>query len=269
VREIDSVIALSVNVNKVALLRNARRGSVPDPVRAARICEDAGAHGITVHPRPDQRHIRPGDVYAIAEAISVELNIEGNPFSPAQGEYPGLIELVRRARPAQVTLVPDAVGQTTSDHGWDLDADAMRLEPIVAQLKSRGCRVSLFMDAVPERIGRARAVGADRVELYTEDYARAHAQGQGASIIRRYRDSALAASDAGLGVNAGHDLNLDNLTEFSTQVPGLLEVSIGQALIADALELGLAESVRRYLTCIARGEQARESVGPATSDRSA
>jgi pyridoxine 5-phosphate synthase len=267
VREIDSVIALSVNVNKVALLRNARRGSAPDPVRAARICEEAGAHGITVHPRPDQRHIRPGDVYAIAQSISVELNIEGNPFSPAQDAYPGLIELVRRARPTQVTLVPDAVGQSTSDHGWDLDADAARLEPIVAQLKSRGCRVSLFMDAVPERIGRAREVGADRVELYTEDYARAHAQGEGGSVLRRYRDSALAASAAGLGINAGHDLNLDNLTEFCAHIPGLLEVSIGQALIADALELGLAESVRRYLVCVADGEQLRDSGNADVPDR--
>jgi len=262
------VIALSVNVNKVALLRNARRGSAPDPVRAARICEEAGAHGITVHPRPDQRHIRPGDVYAIAQAISVELNIEGNPFTAAQGAYPGLIELVRRARPAQATLVPDAIGQTTSDHGWDLSADASRLQPVVAELKNQGCRVSLFMDAVPERIGKAREVGADRVELYTEDYARAHVQGEGGSVLRRYRDSALAASAAGLGINAGHDLNLDNLTDFSAQIPGLLEVSIGQALIADALELGLAESVRRYLACVARGEQIRESGGLGAPDRS-
>jgi pyridoxine 5-phosphate synthase len=255
------VISLSVNVNKVALLRNARRGHAPDPVRAARICEEAGVQGITVHPRPDQRHIRPGDVYAIAQAISIELNIEGNPFSAPQDSYPGLLELVRRAHPSQVTLVPDAVGQSTSDHGWDLATDAERLTPVVAQLKEQGCRVSLFMDAIPDRIARARETGADRIELYTEDYARAHAQGAAGSVLRRYREAAMAAEAAGLGINAGHDLNLDNLGDFCAQVPGVLEVSIGQALIADALELGLAESARRYLSILQHAEHTLEAVG--------
>jgi pyridoxine 5-phosphate synthase len=221
------------------------------------------------HVHPAISGIRPGDVYAIAQAISIELNIEGNPFSAPQGSYPGLLELVRRAHPRQVTLVPDAVGQSTSDHGWDLATDAGRLTPLVAQFKEQGCRVSLFMDAIPERIARARETGADRVELYTEDYARAHAQGATASVLRRYRDAAIAAQAAGLGINAGHDLNLDNLGDLCTQVPGVLEVSIGQALIADALELGLAESVRRYLSILQQAERTLEAAGAESPRRGA
>jgi pyridoxine 5-phosphate synthase len=234
---------LSVNLNKVATLRNTRTIGIPSVTRAARIAIDAGAHGITVHPRPDQRHIRPHDVDDIATLLavypSVELNIEGNPFE-------GLVEHCERVRPAQCTLVPDAAEQATSDHGWNLVQDGERLKPIVARLRANGCRVSLFMDASAEGIAAARDVGADRVELYTEPYAAAFARGAHAAELARFRESAIAAGRAGLGVNAGHDLNLANLAAFLAEVPGVLEVSIGHALIADALELGLAETVRRY-----------------------
>jgi pyridoxine 5-phosphate synthase len=250
--------ALSVNLNKVALLRNARNGDRPSVLGAARIAVDAGADGITVHPRSDRRHIRPGDVLALAETLDVELNIEGNPFHSAQGDYPGFLALVERARPAQCTLVPDAPAQLTSDHGWNLAADGARLRPIIDRLRALPCRVSVFMDPDAGAIARAREVGADRVELYTEEYARAHACGTARLQLQRYRAAALAAQAAGLGVNAGHDLNLDNLEEFCREVPGVLEVSIGQALIADALELGLAESVRRYRACLVRADAARE-----------
>lgn len=239
---------LSVNLNKVATLRNTRPIGIPSITRAARIALDAGAHGITVHPRPDERHIRPHDVSELAKVVAEhpskpELNIEGNPLE-------GLIKHVERVSPTQCTLVPDATDQATSDHGWDLAKDADRLAPIVARLRASGCRVSLFMDAVPENMARARDVGADRVELYTEPYAAAFARGPDslmAETITAFRQSALAAASAGLGVNAGHDLNLENLGPFLALVPGVLEVSIGHALIADALEYGLAETVKRYL----------------------
>jgi pyridoxine 5-phosphate synthase len=238
---------LSVNLNKVATLRNTRAIGIPSVTRFARIALDAGAHGITLHPRPDERHIRPHDVTDIAEVLkaypAVELNIEGNPFQ-------GLVEHAERVRPAQCTLVPDDVAQSTSDHGWDLSKDGERLKPVVARLRALGCRVSLFMDAVPSAIARAKDVGADRVELYTEPYAAAFARGAHAEVVPAFRDSALAATAAGLGVNAGHDLNLDNLAPFLAAVPGVLEVSIGHALVADALELGMAETVRRYLAIV-------------------
>jgi pyridoxine 5-phosphate synthase len=234
---------LSVNLNKVATLRNTRAIGIPSVTRFARICLDAGAHGITLHPRPDERHIRPHDVDDVAVLLAahpgVELNIEGNPFQ-------GLVEHAERVRPAQCTLVPDDVAQSTSDHGWDLAKDEARLRPVVARLRSLGCRVSLFMDAVPGAIARAKDAGADRVELYTEPYAAAFARGEHAAVLPAFRDSALAAAAAGLGVNAGHDLNLENLGPFLAAVPGVLEVSIGHALVADALELGMAETVRRY-----------------------
>ena len=249
--------ALSVNLNKVALLRNARNGDVPSVLKAARIVISAGADGITVHPRSDQRHIRPGDVLALAETLEVELNIEGNPFHGPLGDYPGFLQLVERARPAQCTLVPDSPGQLTSDHGWNFVADGERLRPIIDRLRSLGCRVSLFVDPDGEAAARARAIGADRVELYTEAYARAHGRGAAAPELERYAQAALAAHAAGLGVNAGHDLNLSNLEDFCRAVPDVLEVSIGQALIADALELGLAESVRRYRACLARAAAAQ------------
>lgn len=234
---------LSVNLNKVATLRNTRTIGIPSVTRLGKIALDAGAHGLTVHPRPDQRHIRPHDVDDVARLVAsypgTELNIEGNPFE-------GLVEHCERVRPTQCTLVPDSVEQATSDHGWNLAVDGAKVAPIVARLHAIGCRVSLFMDAVPASIAAARDVGADRVELYTEPYAAAFARGAGSTEVVPFRESALAATRAGLAVNAGHDLNLDNLGPFLAAVPDVLEVSIGHALIADALELGLAETVRRY-----------------------
>jgi pyridoxine 5-phosphate synthase len=239
---------LSVNLNKVATLRNTRASiGIPSVTRAARIALDAGAHGITLHPRPDQRHIRPHDVDEVAAVLTgypgVELNIEGNPFE-------GLVEHCERVHPAQATLVPDTTQQATSDHGWNLEADGERLVPVVARLRAIGCRVSLFMDAVPGAIAGAKTVGADRVELYTEPYAAEFARRADSTDFAAFRASALAATAAGLGINAGHDLNLANLGSFLANVPAVLEVSIGHALIADALELGLAETVRRYVAIV-------------------
>lgn len=239
--------SLSANLNKVALLRNTRSVGIPDVVHAARIALAAGAQGITVHPRPDGRHVRANDVRDLAAVVrekpGAEFNIEGNPFH-------GLLEFVREVRPAQCTLVPDETGAFTSDHGWDLARDAARLAPVLAELKTLGVRVSLFMDPVPGAMAAAAKLGADRVELYTEPYARAFAApGRQASLVL-YAESARAAQRAGLGVNAGHDLNLANLPAFLAAVPGVLEVSIGHALIADALEFGLAETVRRYLAAM-------------------
>jgi pyridoxine 5-phosphate synthase len=242
---------LSVNLNKVATLRNTRAVGVPSVVRAARICLDAGARGITLHPRPDQRHIRPADVDDVAallkERPGVELNLEGNPFH-------NLLDHAEAHRPAQCTLVPDDESQATSDHGWDLARDGDRLRPIVARMRALGCRVSLFMDPVPAAMAGAKALGADRVELYTETYASAFALGEAARVLPAFAESAAAARRAGLGVNAGHDLNLENLPPFLAAVSGVDEVSIGHALIADALEHGLAETVRKYLR--ACGERA-------------
>jgi len=237
---------LSVNVNKIALLRNSRNIGIPSVIDAARTCVDAGAHGITVHPRPDHRHVRPSDVDELAEILTVEFNIEGNPFAASSGSYPGFLAIVRRARPAQCTLVPDAPGQLTSDHGWDLAKDAERLKPILAELKELEIRISLFMDPALEQIERAAALQADRVELYTEAYASAYARGDVEEVFARYARAAEAAQQLGLGVNAGHDLNLDNLGRFCS-IPGILEVSIGHALMADALQMGLRKTVQEYL----------------------
>jgi pyridoxine 5-phosphate synthase len=238
---------LSVNVNRVALLRNTRAVGLPDVRRLATIALEAGADGITVHPRPDARHITPADVHDLAALLQrfpqAEYNIEGNPFH-------NLMPLVREVRPHQATLVPDAAGQATSDHGWDLAADGARLQPLVDELRSLGVRVSLFMDPDPAQMGRARALGADRVELYTEAYARAHGSASQADEAVRYAVAARAAQAAGMGVNAGHDLNRRNLADFLRAVPGVLEVSIGHALVSDALELGMAETVRAYQRCI-------------------
>ncbi|TSE25724.1 Pyridoxine 5'-phosphate synthase [Tepidimonas sediminis] len=249
----SSRTALSVNVNKVALLRNSRHLGIPSVVRAATLCLQAGAHGITVHPRPDERHIRWHDVFDLAELLRAwpgrEYNIEGNPFH-------NLLDVARevaaRGLPLhQLTFVPDAVDQFTSDHGWRFPDDAERLRPVIAQAQALGARVSLFMDPEPEQMAAARAVGADRVELYTEPYAAAWADPEArAAQLRRYREAALAAQAAGLQVNAGHDLNRDNLTDFLCAVPGVVEVSIGHALTADALELGYAATVQAYLRCI-------------------
>ncbi len=234
---------LSVNLNKVATLRNTRGVGIPSVVRCGVICLEAGAHGLTVHPRPDQRHIRPGDVTDLATLLTgfpaAEFNIEGNPFL-------GVVEHVEAVRPTQCTLVPDDPSQATSDHGWDLAKEGARLEPVVRRLRDLGSRVSLFMDAEPTAMRLAKAVGADRVELYTEPFAAAFSQGDPAPVVAKFKEASLAAAEAGLGVNAGHDLSQRNLSTFLDGVPGVLEVSIGHALIAEALEDGLAETVRRY-----------------------
>jgi pyridoxine 5-phosphate synthase len=234
---------LSVNINKVALLRNSRNNGIPSVIHAAEQCIGAGACGITVHPRPDQRHIRTSDVFELAALLKrfpeVEFNIEGNP-------YPDFLELVGKVRPAQCTLVPDDPSAFTSDHGWDLRADAKRLSPVVAKIKETGSRVSLFMDADSDQWATAKSIGADRVELYTEPYANAFGTTEFDSVLARYAKAAAAAQKAGLGINAGHDLNLANLGAFC-RIPGILEVSIGHALIADALDTGISNAVRAYL----------------------
>ena len=245
--------ALSVNLNKVALVRNTRHLGIPSVTRAATLCLQAGARGITVHPRPDERHIRHHDVLDLAELLQAwpdrEYNIEGNPFH-------NLMDVARavqaRGLPLhQLTLVPDSEGQFTSDHGWSFPADAERLRPVVAEAHALGVRVSLFMDAEPDQMAGAKAVGADRVELYTEPYAAAWHTPQRGAQLERFRAAAQAALDAGLGVNAGHDLNRDNLTAFLRTVPDVSEVSIGHALIADALELGYSATIADYNRCIA------------------
>lgn len=242
--------ALSVNVNKVALVRNTRHLGIPSVTRAALLCLQAGAQGITVHPRPDERHIRAHDVTELAALLKQwperEYNIEGNPFH-------NLMDFIRSVRPHQATFVPDGEGQFTSDHGWNLAQEAQRLRPLIAECRALGVRVSLFMDAIPEQMAAAKALGADRVELYTEPYAAAWGTAEQAQQLERYRATAQAALEVGLGVNAGHDLNRDNLAAFVQTVPGLQEVSIGHALIADALELGYAATVRAYLDCIQQG----------------
>lgn len=238
---------LSVNLNKIALVRNSRNSGIPSVTRAATLCLQAGADGITVHPRPDERHIRRSDVHELQAMLDVEFNIEGNPLEAS------FMELVRTVKPTQCTLVPDARDQLTSDHGWQLPADDGKLRPLIGELSSLGIRVSLFMDPIPAQMPLARALGADRIEFYTGPYAEEFAAGHGAGSIARYAAAARAALDAGLGLNAGHDLNLENLGPFLDGVPGILEVSIGHALIADALELGLPEAVRRYVAiCHAR-----------------
>ena len=245
------MIDLSINLNKIALIRNSRDTTIPDVVEHAKLCIAAGADGITVHPRPDQRHIRARDCFDLKSAIDVELNIEGNPFTaprpcdrPSIGDYPGYMALVGAIRPAQATLVPDTDGQLTSDHGFNLDRDGERLRPIIGQLKDWGCRVSLFMDPDPSAMATAKAIGADRVELYTERYAQAHAAGDFAAVLQAYVETAEAALAVGLGINAGHDLNLNNLPDFV--IPGLQEVSIGHAFTVDALSFGIKETIKRY-----------------------
>lgn len=248
------MVALSVNVNKIAVLRNSRGGADPDVVRAARACLDAGAQGITVHPRPDARHIRADDVTALTaltREYGVEFNLEGNPFAPPRPGYPGFAALCAQARPAQATLVPDGDGQLTSDHGFDFARDGAQLRPRIAELKALGCRVSLFVDAGTPDVERAAELGADRIELYTGPYAEAHARGDAAAALALCADTARRAQAAGLGVNAGHDLSQDNLGEFAAAIPGLLEVSIGHALIGEALYDGLDRTVKAYLSILA------------------
>ena len=256
--------ALSVNVNKVALVRNTRHLGIPSVTRAAQLCLQAGAQGITVHPRPDERHIRRQDVFELAALMRAwpdrEYNIEGN---PSQNLMDFIRELAGQGmRPQQVTFVPDSEDQFTSDHGWSFPQDAQRLRPLIAECRSLGVRVSLFMDPLPEHMAAAKAVGADRIELYTEPYAAAWGTPAQATQLQRYTAAAQAALAAGLGINAGHDLNRDNLSAFVAAVPGLLEVSIGHAFIADALELGYTDTVRAYQRCIDQGMQERKLLHP-------
>jgi len=254
-----NVTVLSVNLNKVALLRNSRLGQIPSVTGAARIVLAAGAGGITVHPRPDQRHIRPDDVTALANLLEdypgIEFNIEGNPFAgPRDNCYPGFAALVEETRPHQVTLVPDSDNQLTSDHGWDLSRDSGDLRALIARYQADDARVSLFMDPDPVAISRARDIGADRIELYTGPFAAAvahHGLDHPATLesLERYRAATAHAVAIGLGVNAGHDLDRRNLVLFR-RIPGIAEVSIGHALISDALELGLAATIRAYLAAL-------------------
>ena len=237
--------SLSVNLNRVALLRNSRNIGIPSVITSARIVLEAGASGITVHPRPDQRHIRPDDVDDLAQLLAnefseAEYNIEGNPFQPP------FMEIVCRVKPTQCTLVPDSPDAFTSDHGWNVAEERERLIPIIKELKANQIRVSLFMDAAPDQMELAKKIGADRVELYTEPYATAFREGRVASVFPDYAQAAIAAQSQGLGVNAGHDLNLENLSKFCS-IPDILEVSIGHALIAEALEMGLTNTVKAYL----------------------
>ncbi len=235
---------LSVNLNKVARLRNARGGREPSVREAAELCLEAGAGGITVHPRPDGRHATPSDVFDLASLArgspGTELNVEGNPF-------PEFIQLVCEVKPTQCTLVPDTVDALTSDHGWDLVSDGERLRPLIRQLQTLGIRVSLFMEPKPSQMEAAKAIGADRVELYTESYARACGTDRESEVLSQFADTAAIAQDIRLGVNAGHDLNLLNLGRFCANVPGLQEVSIGHALVAHALDVGLRHAVAEYL----------------------
>jgi pyridoxine 5-phosphate synthase len=244
---------LSVNVNKIAVLRNSRGGDAPDVVRAARACLDAGAHGITVHPRPDARHIRRGDVVALSALCrqrNVEFNLEGNPFAPPRPDYPGFLALCAEARPAQATLVPDGDAQLTSDHGFDFQRERETLRPLVASLHALGCRVSLFADA-GSAVDAAADTGADRIELYTGPYATAFALGDAGAALAACAATARRAQAVGLGVNAGHDLSQANLGAFLARLPDVAEVSIGHALIDEALYAGLDATVRAYLRILA------------------
>jgi pyridoxine 5-phosphate synthase len=246
--------ALSVNLNKVALVRNTRNLGIPSVMRLAQIALEAGADGITVHPRPDARHIRALDVHELAALMKAwpacEFNIEGNPFH-------NLMDFVRAVRPHQCTFVPDETGQATSDHGWDLARDGERVRPFIEEARALGVRVSLFMDPSPEAMSLARALGADRIELYTEPYAQLFGTGAQSAELARYKAAAEAALASGLGVNAGHDLNRDNLAPFLATVPGVQEVSIGHALTADALEFGMSRTVGLYLAEIRKAGAGR------------
>ena len=233
---------LSVNINKVATIRNARGGNNPDVVKVALDCERFGAQGITVHPRPDERHIRYQDVYDLKPVLRTEFNIEGNPIDKFN-------DLVLKVKPTQVTLVPDAPDQITSNAGWDTKKNLAFLAEIVGEFKEKGIRTSIFVNAEPEMVEYAAKAGADRVELYTEPYASAYAAGPEAAIAP-FVEAAKVAKSLGMGVNAGHDLSLENLKFMHDQIAGLDEVSIGHALICDALYLGLEETIKRYLDCL-------------------
>jgi pyridoxine 5-phosphate synthase len=243
----NDVTALSVNVNKVALVRNTRHVGYPSVTRAAELCLKAGAAGITVHPRPDERHIRKNDVYEIAEMMRLwpdrEYNIEGNPFH-------NLMDFIRSVRPHQATFVPDSESQSTSDHGWSFPQDAARLKPLIDECHALGVRVSLFMDPVPQQMAACKAVGADRVELYTETWASAFGTPSEAEVLAQFKATAEAARDAGMGINAGHDLTQANLRPFIAAIPFVAEVSIGHAFVSDALEVGYSEAVKAYFAAL-------------------
>jgi len=240
---------LSVNLNKIALLRNQRNIGIPDVIESAQTVIEAGAHGVTVHPRPDERHIKYDDARQLKKMLTVEFNIEGNPFTGK------LMELLHELKPDQATLVPDTPGANTSDHGWNLHQDKERLLPVIRELKDLGIRVSLFMDPDTEGIRMAGEIGADRIELYTEPYARAFRTNENAArTLERFADAARFANEIGLGLNAGHDLNLKNLGKFCSTVPDILEVSIGHALIAEALRMGLYNTVKEYLKVLAENK---------------
>jgi len=247
------MVALSINLNKIALIRNSRKGNYPNVISHAQLCIDEGVEGITVHPRPDQRHIRPIDVRQLNQLVSplstVEFNIEGNPFAPSLGDYPGFIALVKESQPEQCTLVPDNNDQLTSDHGFDLNITGEQLMPIIQDLKAQGIRVALFMDPDPAQIRLAAQVGADRVELYTGPYAAAWGTDNLDRLFQRHLAAAELATSLGMGVNAGHDLNLDNLAKFSS-IPSLLEVSIGHAFTVDSLAMGMTNALRAYKTLL-------------------
>lgn len=248
----DTTTALSVNLNKIAVLRNSRGGDQPDPLRAAEVCIAAGADGITVHPRPDRRHIRPDDLRGLRRACQqrVEFNMEGNPFAPPRQGYAGFLPLVLESPPQQCTLVPDGDGQLTSDHGFDPKRDIERLASVVATLKAESIRVSVFVDPGTRGLAAFARIGVDRVEIYTGPYAAAHAAGADGRELERCRATFEDAVDAGLGVNAGHDLSQGNLGRFLRAMPGVAEVSIGHALIGEALYMGLAPTVQAYLRII-------------------
>ena len=246
--------ALSINLNKIALIRNSREGNYPDLLAMAEQCIKLGADGITVHPRPDQRHIRPSDVRQLAALVSsintVEFNIEGNPFAEPVADYPGLLALVKETRPDQCTLVPDSNHQLTSDHGFDLKIQGDELIPIIQQVKSLGVRVSLFMDPDLEQIQLASQVGADRIELYTGPYAAAWGTDAFEDIFQQHAAAAKLANSLNLGVNAGHDLNLENLGKFA-EIENLLEVSIGHAFTVDSINMGMPSAISAYKALLA------------------
>ena len=244
------MVRLSVNLNKVALIRNSRGANYPDLIRVARDCEAYGAEGITIHPRPDQRHARYADVAALKEVVTTELNIEGYPSED-------FLRVVLEQRPDQVTLVPDEPGQLTSDHGWDTVARADELRGIIDRLQAAGIRTSLFVDPDERMLEGARAIGTDRIEFYTGPYAHDFAADRAAAVAPFAAASRIAAG-LGLGINAGHDLNLDNLTYFASQLPDLQEVSIGHALVTDALYYGLSNTIQQYLRCLADGRRDAE-----------
>lgn len=237
------MIALSVNINKIATLRNARGGNVPNVLENAKNIEMFGAHGITVHPRPDERHITYNDVRVLKENLNVELNIEGNPKEKS------FVELVLETKPNQVTLVPDKIGQLTSNHGWDTISEKDFLSEMIQLFSSYNIRTSIFIDPVEKYVDGAQKIGTDRIELYTENYAKLYLKNT-ANSIDPFIKAANRANELGLGLNAGHDLNLENLSFFAAKIPNLKEVSIGHALIADALNYGMQNAVNLYLRAL-------------------